>query len=51
MIDAWLTNVVLITMLAIASGFRLRVSGGVNADLGWMSAKWLAEHRAAQGAR
>jgi len=35
------------TALILASG--LRVSGGVNSGhLGWMSAQWLAEYRAAQ---
>ena len=37
--------VVLIAVRIIVS--RMRVPGGVNsADLGWMSAQWLAEHRA-----
>jgi hypothetical protein len=35
------------TALILASG--LRVSGGVNSGhLGWMSAQWLAEYRAAK---
>jgi len=50
MIDVWST-IVLITLAAVAIDFRLRTSGGVNADFGWMSAQWLAEHRASQGAR
>ena len=29
---------------------ELRVPGGVNAHLGWMSEQWLAEHRASHSA-
>jgi hypothetical protein len=45
----WLTIIGLIALAAAAIGFRLRVPGGVNSqDLGWMSARWLAEQRASQ---
>jgi hypothetical protein len=45
----WLIIVLLIAATAIVIGSRLRVPGGVNpANLGWMSAQWLAEYRASQ---
>jgi hypothetical protein len=38
---------VLATLVAVALIFRARVPGGVNgAGLGWVSQRWLAEHRA-----
>jgi hypothetical protein len=38
---------VLVILVAAALIFRARVPGGVNgAQLGWMSQRWLAEHRA-----
>jgi hypothetical protein len=38
--------IVLITVVIIP---RMRVPGGVNsANLGWMSERWLAEHRASR---
>jgi hypothetical protein len=37
----------IIALLAIVSISRMRVPGGVNTSTrGWMSDKWLAEHRA-----
>jgi hypothetical protein len=37
----------LVTLIAVVSIPWMRVSGGVNsANLGWMSERWLAEHRA-----
>ena len=45
----WSIIVLLIAVTALVIGSRLRVPGGVNpAHLGWMSAQWLAEYRAAQ---
>ena len=43
----WLT-IVLIALVTMAIGFRSRVPGGNSEELGWMSAQWLAEHRASQ---
>jgi hypothetical protein len=45
----WLIIVLLIAATTLVIGSRLRVPGGVNrANLGWMSAQWLAEYRAAR---
>ena len=45
----WSIIVLLIAITAIIIASRLRVPGGVNpAQLGWMSAQWLAEYRASQ---
>jgi hypothetical protein len=45
----WSIIVLFIAGTAVAIGSRLRVPGGVNpAQLGWMSAQWLAEYRASQ---
>ena len=45
----WLIIVLFMAAAALVIGSRLRVPGGVNhADLGWMSAQWLAEYRASQ---
>ena len=45
----WSIIVFLIAVTALVAGSRLRVPGGVNpANLGWMSAQWLAEYRASQ---
>lgn len=42
-----LISCLLIAMILAAIYVRLRVPGGVNdANLGWMSQQWLAEHRA-----
>jgi hypothetical protein len=41
--------IVAVVIMSIAAVIipRMRVPGGVNsANLGWMSAQWLAEHRA-----
>jgi hypothetical protein len=36
-----------IVLIAVVTILRTRVPGGVNANtLGWMSDRWLAEHRA-----
>jgi hypothetical protein len=38
---------VVIVLIAVVIIPRMRVKGGVNsASLGWMSERWLAEHRA-----
>jgi hypothetical protein len=38
---------VVIVLIAVVISPKMRVPGGVNAStLGWMSDKWLAEHRA-----
>jgi hypothetical protein len=38
---------VVVVLLAVVVIPKMRVPGGVNAStLGWMSDKWLAEHRA-----
>jgi hypothetical protein len=38
---------VVIVLIAVVVIPRMRVPGGVNpANLGWMSERWLAEHRA-----
>jgi hypothetical protein len=48
----WLIIVFVIAVTALMLASRLQVPGGVNpAHLGWMSAQWLAEYRAAQRAR
>jgi hypothetical protein len=44
----WSIIVLFIAAAALVIGSRLRVPGGVNPDLGWMSAQWLAEYRASQ---
>ena len=45
----WSIIVLFIAAAALVIGSRLRVPGGVNpAQLGWMSAQWLAEYRASQ---
>jgi hypothetical protein len=42
---------VVIVLVAAAMIPRIRVPGGVNsAHLGWMSERWLAEHRASHSA-
>ena len=43
----WSIIVLLIAVTALVISSRLRLPGGVNpADLGWMSAQWLADYRA-----
>jgi hypothetical protein len=38
---------VVVTLIAVVIIPRMRVPGGVDSsDLGWMSERWLAEHRA-----
>jgi hypothetical protein len=45
----WSIIILLIAVTAFLLASRLRVPGGVDtADLGWMSAQWLAEYRASQ---
>jgi hypothetical protein len=45
----WSIIILLIAVTALLLASRLRVPGGVDtADLGWMSAQWLAEYRASQ---
>jgi hypothetical protein len=45
----WSIIVLFIAGAALVIASRFRVPGGVNpADLGWMSAQWLAEYRASQ---
>jgi hypothetical protein len=40
---------ILITLTAVVITPRVRMRGGVNAaQLGWMSERWLAEHRASR---
>jgi len=43
----WMIIVLFVAGAALVIGSRLRLPASVNrADLGWMSAQWLAEYRA-----
>jgi len=43
----WFIVCAVVALVVLAFVPRLRVPGGVNeAQLGWMSEQWLAEHRA-----
>ena len=45
------TVVTLLVLVAVVAIRRMRVSGATNnAQLGWMSEQWLAEHRALHSA-
>lgn len=44
---SFIVGSVIVLLIAVVIIPRMRVPGGVNAaDLGWMSERWLAEHRA-----
>lgn len=44
---SFIVGSVIVLLIAVVIIPRMRVPGGVNAaDLGWMSERWLGEHRA-----